>query len=73
MCCICFTLEFTEIVHFIVMFVEFVWMSNFVEITGVVKILHMTNVAFVWRYYTNTFCLNTYFDITKNIMGLAQG
>ena len=38
-----------EIVRFIVMSVEFAWMSNFVEITNVVKTLPMMNVAFVWR------------------------
>jgi hypothetical protein len=45
----CFNLEFMEIVRFIVMSVEFAWMSNFVEITNVVKTLPMMNVAFVWR------------------------
>ena len=45
-----FKLEFTEIVRFIVMSVEFVWMCNFVETTNVVKALRMTSAAFVWRY-----------------------
>ncbi|CAB4013620.1 Hypothetical predicted protein [Paramuricea clavata] len=37
-----------ETVRSIVMSVVFVWMSNFVEITNVVKVLHMMNVAFIW-------------------------
>ena len=41
--------EFTEIVLFIVMSVEFVWMFNFVETTNVAQALRMTSVAFVWR------------------------
>jgi hypothetical protein len=44
-----FNLEYMEIVRSTVMCVEFVWMSNFVEITNVVKVLRMMNVAFVWR------------------------
>jgi hypothetical protein len=38
-----------EIDRSIVMSVVFVWMSNFVEITNVVKVLPMMNVAFVKR------------------------
>ena len=37
------------IVHSIVISVVFVWMFNFVEITNVVKVLHMMSVAFAWR------------------------
>ena len=44
-----FNLEFMVIVRSTVMSVEFVWMSNSVEITNVVKVLRMMNVAFVWR------------------------
>ncbi len=46
---ICYNLEFMEIVRSIVTSVEFVWMFNFVEITNVVKVQPMMNVAFVWR------------------------
>jgi hypothetical protein len=43
----CLILEYMEIVHFIVMFAEFVWMSNFVVITNVAKALHMMNAVFL--------------------------
>ena len=39
----------TVIVRSIVISVVFVWMFNFVEITNVVKVLHMTSVASAWR------------------------
>ena len=43
------TLGSTVIVRSIVISVVFAWMFNFVEITSVVKVLHMTSVASAWR------------------------